>query len=224
MAKKNLGLFDSEWAILRVVWKLEPCAAPTVQEELQDERGWAYTTVKTMMDRMVKKGLLEAEKIRTLYFYKASVTSAQAKKSEIAKALRLTFNGALAPMMEFLIEDEEISDAELDELDRIGEEVVDHPLDLNRIQIYGCQVLVQVHAHDKLLDLELGRHVLGQVGDEAVELQSLHLQLALLHLDHGVLVDREEQKAQHQCGQQDGKPVVLHGVIVNPQQAEEEPA
>ena len=64
-------LFDSEWAILQVVWDLEPCAAPAVQEVLAKDKGWAYTTVKTLMDRMVKKGLLQTERIRNLYLYRS---------------------------------------------------------------------------------------------------------------------------------------------------------
>ena len=68
MTKKNIELFDSEWTIIRIVWQRQPCAAPTVQEALQKEKAWAYTTVKTMMDRMVKKGLLKTQKIRNLYF------------------------------------------------------------------------------------------------------------------------------------------------------------
>ena len=80
MAKINVELFDSEWAILQAVWEHEPCAAPTVQEALQEEKGWAYTTVKTLMDRMVKKGLLQTERIRNLYLYRAAITRAQAQR------------------------------------------------------------------------------------------------------------------------------------------------
>ena len=119
MSKKDLELFDSEWAILRVVWKLEPCAAHTVQEELQDKKGWAYTTVKTMMDRMVKKGLLTVEKIRNLNLYRSAVTQKQARKSEIARTIRRAFEGAISPMMQFLVENEDISDAEIDRLEKL---------------------------------------------------------------------------------------------------------
>ena len=112
MKKENLELYESEWAILQKVWELEPCAAPTVQEALQAEKGWAYTTVKTMMDRMVKKGLLKTEKIRNLYLYRSAVTSKQAKKSEIARTLRRAFDGTFTPMMQFLIENDELSEEE----------------------------------------------------------------------------------------------------------------
>jgi BlaI family penicillinase repressor len=119
MAKKNLELFDSEWAILRVVWKLEPCAAPTVQEELQDERGWAYTTVKTMMDRMVKKGLLKTQKIRNLYLYSSVVTESHARRSEIMRTVKRAFDGTLTPMMQFLIENDELSEQEYRKLEHL---------------------------------------------------------------------------------------------------------
>jgi BlaI family penicillinase repressor len=119
MAKKNLELFDSEWAILRVVWKLEPCAAPTVQEELQDKRGWAYTTVKTMMDRMVKKGLLKTQKIRNLYLYSSAVTQSQARRGEIMRTVTRAFDGTLTPMMQFLIENDELSEREYRQLEHL---------------------------------------------------------------------------------------------------------
>lgn len=119
MSKKQPELFDSEWAIMRVVWKLEPCTAPTVQEELQDKKGWAYTTVKTMMDRMVKKGLLKTQRIRNLYLYTAAVTQSQARKGEIMRAVERAFDGTLTPMMQFLIENEELSDAEYKQLENM---------------------------------------------------------------------------------------------------------
>jgi len=119
MAKSDLELFETEWAILNVVWELEPCAAPTVQEALEKEKGWAYTTVKTIMDRMVKKGLLEAEKIRNLYLYRAAVTQSQARRGEIARTVKRAFDGTFAPMMQFLIENEELSQDEYEHLERL---------------------------------------------------------------------------------------------------------
>ena len=117
MSKKGLELFESEWAILRVVWRLEPCAAPTVQEELRNKKGWAYTTVKTMMDRMVKKGLLETQRIRNLYLYSSAVTESQARRGEIMRTVTRAFDGTLTPMMQFLIENDELSEQEYRQLE-----------------------------------------------------------------------------------------------------------
>ncbi len=119
MKKDNLELFESEWTILQKVWELEPCAAPTVQETLQSEKGWAYTTVKTMMDRMVKKGLLKTEKIRNLYLYSSAITQSQARKSEITRTLKRAFNGTFTPMMQFLIENDQLSEEEYIYLEKL---------------------------------------------------------------------------------------------------------
>jgi BlaI family penicillinase repressor len=119
MATPKLELFESEWAILKIVWDLEPCAAPTVQEALEKEKGWAYTTVKTLMDRMVRKGLLRTEKIRNLYLYRSAVTRAQAQRSEIFRTVKRAFNGTLTPMMQFLLENEELSEQEYEDLERL---------------------------------------------------------------------------------------------------------
>jgi predicted transcriptional regulator len=112
MAKRSLELFESEWAILQVVWELEPCTAPTVQEALEKEKGWVYATVKTMMDRMVDKGLLKTKKLRNLYLYSSAVTRTQAQKSEVMRTLKRAFDGTFTPMMQFLIENEQLSDDE----------------------------------------------------------------------------------------------------------------
>ena len=119
MKNENLELFESEWTILQKVWELEPCAAPTVQEALQDKKGWAYTTVKTMMDRMVKKGLLNTRKIRNLYLYSSAVTRSQARKSEIARTLKRAFDGTFTPMMQFLIENGDLSEEEYRHLEQL---------------------------------------------------------------------------------------------------------
>jgi len=119
MAGANVELFESEWAILQAVWKLEPCAAPTVQEALESEKGWAYTTVKTMMDRMVKKGLLKVEKIRNLHLYSAAISKPEAQRSEIMKTLKRAFDGTLTPMMQFLIENDELTEAEYRHVERL---------------------------------------------------------------------------------------------------------
>ncbi len=119
MATPKLELFESEWAILKIVWELEPCAAPTVQEALAQETGWAYTTVKTLMDRMVKKGLLHTERIRNLYLYRSAVTRAQAQRSEIFRTVKRAFNGTFTPMMQFLIENGQLSEQEYEHLERL---------------------------------------------------------------------------------------------------------
>jgi predicted transcriptional regulator len=114
MAKKKYDLTEGEWAIIRAVWDNQPCAAPTVQESLQSEKAWTYSTVKTMMDRMVAKGLLKTERIRNLILYRAAVTR---KEAQIMRAAKRAFDGAFTPMMQFLLDSNKLSKDQLTELE-----------------------------------------------------------------------------------------------------------
>ena len=117
MAKKHYELTEAEWAIIRAVWDNQPCAAPTVQEALQSQKGWAYSTVKTMMDRMVGKGLLKTERIRNLILYRSVITKKEAQKSEVMRTVKRAFDGALTPMMQFLLDSNTLSKTELRKLE-----------------------------------------------------------------------------------------------------------
>jgi BlaI family penicillinase repressor len=119
MAKKEYELTQAEWKIITTVWEQEPCAAPTVQEALEKKKGWTYSTVKTLMDRMVKKGLLKTERIRNLILYRSAVTRPQAQRSEIMRTLRRAFDGALTPMMQFMLDSGKLSKNDLDELEKL---------------------------------------------------------------------------------------------------------
>lgn len=112
-------LTETEWAIIKAVWALEPCAAPTVQEHLAASRQWTYSTVRTLLDRMVIKGLLTAEKLRNLTLYRAVITREEAQQGELRYALKNAFDGALTPLVQCLLESEKISTQQLDQLEAL---------------------------------------------------------------------------------------------------------
>jgi BlaI family penicillinase repressor len=109
-------LTEAEWDIMKVVWEKEPCAAGTVQETLAQSRDRAYSTVKTTMDRMVDKGFLQIEKIRNLQLFKSRISEVDARRGEFRRMLKRAFDGALTPMMQFLIEHEGLSKEQADYL------------------------------------------------------------------------------------------------------------
>jgi BlaI family penicillinase repressor len=112
-------LTEAEWEIMKVIWEKEPCAAGTVQESLAESRAWAYSTVKTTMDRMAEKGLLQIQRIRNLQLFRSCVSEIDAKRGEFRKMLKRAFDGALTPMMQFLIEHEGLSKDESQQLRKL---------------------------------------------------------------------------------------------------------
>jgi BlaI family penicillinase repressor len=117
--KSAVELTEGEWEIMKVVWEKEPCAAGTVQEVLAESRDRAYSTVKTTMDRMVEKGFLRIEKVRNVQLFLSCVSEVDAKRGEFRRMLKRAFDGALTPMMQFLIEHEGISKKQASELRRL---------------------------------------------------------------------------------------------------------
>ncbi|MFO1497278.1 MAG: BlaI/MecI/CopY family transcriptional regulator [Verrucomicrobiota bacterium] len=116
---KPAELTGTEWAILKAVWDRQPCTAPDVTEALDESKGWAYSTVHTLMDRMVEKGLLVSEKLRRMDIYRPAITRRQAQKRELLYALKHAFDNALTPMMQCLLETRELSAEELSELEAV---------------------------------------------------------------------------------------------------------
>ncbi len=112
-------LTEAEWSVIKAIWEKEPCTAPEIQERLAPATGWTYSTVRTLMDRMVGKGLLLAEKQGKLTWFRSAVTRLQAQRGELMYALKHAFDGALTPMVQCLLESRGISEAELKELETL---------------------------------------------------------------------------------------------------------
>jgi BlaI family penicillinase repressor len=117
--KSVVELTEVEWEIMKVVWEKQPCAAGTVQETLAKSKDRAYSTVKTMLDRMTEKGFLQIEKIRNVQLFSSCISEVDAKRGEFRKMLKRAFDGALTPMMQFLFEHEGISKKQASELRRL---------------------------------------------------------------------------------------------------------
>ncbi|MEW6158126.1 MAG: BlaI/MecI/CopY family transcriptional regulator [Verrucomicrobiota bacterium] len=119
MKPKSVELTGSEWTIIKAVWDKEPCTAPDIQQHLEKQTEWTYSTVRTLMDRMAEKGLLAAAKVRNQTVFRSAVTRQQAQRGELLYALKHAFNGALTPMVQCLIDTTNISGQELAEIEKL---------------------------------------------------------------------------------------------------------
>jgi BlaI family penicillinase repressor len=119
MPKSKIELTEAEWAIIKAVWEGEPCTAPDIRQKLWRPMRWTYSTVRTLMDRMVVKGLLKAEKECHPTLYRSAVTRKEAQQGELFYALKHAFNGALTPMVQCLLDTDRLSENELAELESL---------------------------------------------------------------------------------------------------------
>jgi BlaI family penicillinase repressor len=75
--KQIPDLSRAEYDILNIIWPKGRLSIREVHDELQSTYQWAYSTTKTMMDRMVQKGLLQREEFHRVFLYKPLITKPQ---------------------------------------------------------------------------------------------------------------------------------------------------
>lgn len=82
--KSNLLLTDVELGLFRPFWESgkQSLSASEVQVDLMNRgKNNAYTTVKTMIDRMVKRGIFSAKETKGRFYYTPKVTRDQVRKA-----------------------------------------------------------------------------------------------------------------------------------------------
>ena len=114
-----MKLTEAEWKIMNAVWKRHPASARDILERVQEETGWAYTTVKTVLSRLEGKGALRSRMRANTALYEPVLSRARARRSALRSLLDTAFDGAFGPMMQFLVSDEKLSDKQRDELLRL---------------------------------------------------------------------------------------------------------
>jgi len=120
--RSSLQLSDAEWKVMHAVWSRTPATARDVLDELEGETGWAYTTVKTMMTRLVEKRALKTRMRGNTSVYEPALTRDRAQRSALRALVDKAFGGALGPMVHFLVADEKLSKKERREILRRLEE------------------------------------------------------------------------------------------------------
>ena len=107
---------DGEWDLLDALWSLQRGTAREVAAAVEPARGWAYSTVKTMLDRMVEKGLVRARQVGNVWEYTPDVEPREAQRSAWKRFVTSAFGGAMAPALEFIAGEARLTAAEREAL------------------------------------------------------------------------------------------------------------
>lgn len=120
MAKKPVELGEAELAVMRALWEGGPQTVRDVMNRLH-ERGKpvAYTTVLTFLTRLEQKGVVASDKRDTAYVYRAKISRESVGASRIKALVEQLYDGAAAPMVLQLIENERFSTDELARLRKL---------------------------------------------------------------------------------------------------------
>jgi BlaI family penicillinase repressor len=117
-------LSEAELEVLRMLWKLEAGTARQVQEGLERAgRQWAYTTVKTLLDRLEAKGAVTRDSTRMAHSFRPAV----GRLELVVRGVRETVakvGGVESPwLVRALLEEAELTNEDLEALRSLLDEL-----------------------------------------------------------------------------------------------------
>jgi BlaI family penicillinase repressor len=117
MATTTPSISDAEWEVMAVLWDTSPLTANDVVDRLAARRRWSPRTVKTLLNRLVKKGALKFQVEGKRYSYRPAVQRQQSVRAESRSFLSRVFRGAAGPMLVHFVTHAELTPGELKELE-----------------------------------------------------------------------------------------------------------
>lgn len=121
MEKYNIS--ESEWEVMQCLWEESNLTLKEIVERLE-HTDWSYTTIRTMVTRLMDKGMIGADKTSPSSFkYFAIAPEDECKIEETKSFLTRVFDGSVAMMVSTLTRQEELSDEEVAELRKIIDEI-----------------------------------------------------------------------------------------------------
>ena len=111
-----MRLSQNEWVIMNLMWELGRGSVRDVHDRIPPGSDWAYTTVKTMLNRLADKGAVRVEKRGNVSVFSPLIAQDATRQSALRNLVDRVFDGAFGSMMQCLLSDEQMSPAERAEL------------------------------------------------------------------------------------------------------------
>jgi predicted transcriptional regulator len=114
---------EGEHVLMEVLWTESPLTAAEVTERIDPARGWSDRTVKTMLGRLLTKGVLAHEEDGRRYLYRPAVMREDHVARESSRLIDRLFGGRAAPLVAHLAERQALSEADITELEALLKEL-----------------------------------------------------------------------------------------------------
>lgn len=117
-----MSISDAEAVVMEVLWQRHPQGADDIVAALSARSDWAEPTIKTLLNRLLNKGAISAERDGRRYLYSPVLTREAWVAQQSEGLLERLFGGRVAPLVAHFSERGKLSEADIAELKRlIGE-------------------------------------------------------------------------------------------------------
>jgi predicted transcriptional regulator len=120
-----MSISEAEAVVMDVLWQRHPASADEVVAALAGRAEWAEPTVKTLLNRLLNKGAIRAEKEGRRYLYSPVLAREAWLAEQSASVVDRLFGGRVAPLVAHFSEQRKLSPADIAELKRLIAELDD---------------------------------------------------------------------------------------------------
>lgn len=110
---------EAEFEVMKIVWKHAPISTNEITERLTKTTSWRPKTIQTLIKRLVTKGVLSYEKQGRVFVYTSLVQESEYIGQESTSFLKRFYNGDIKAMLSAYIENDRLSEADIDALRRL---------------------------------------------------------------------------------------------------------
>ena len=107
---------NAEFEVLDVLWDDYPATSSDIVERLNQKKPWHDKTVKTLLSRLVKKGVVDFDKAQRQYLYRPLIAREDYTKKEATSFVSRLFKGKVAPLVAGFANQNSLSKQDVDEL------------------------------------------------------------------------------------------------------------
>lgn len=120
-----MRISEAESVVMDVLWRRHPLPAEDIVAALSGSRDWQEATIKTLLNRLLTKGAIRAEKNGRRYFYSPVLERDDWVLDESESLLDRLFGGRVAPLVAHFSAHRRLSRKDIAELRRLLEELDD---------------------------------------------------------------------------------------------------
>ncbi len=119
MTQVSVNISNAEFEVLDAIWQKYPASANEIIKRLNQERHWHDKTVKTLLNRLVKKQALSFEKQQRSYLYSPLLERETYTQRESESLIERMFSGRLSPLVAGFAKHKSLEKEDIDELKEI---------------------------------------------------------------------------------------------------------
>lgn len=107
---------DSELEVMKLLWDADEALPVTeIREKLHASKGWEATTIKTLVSRLLGKGVIGQEK-RGVFYYFPLISEREYNSWATGRLINRLYRGSARNLVAALVDSDGLSEADIAEL------------------------------------------------------------------------------------------------------------